>query len=206
MAELLDSNDILLIKKAIDAGGKIWENPILTPVKGKIKQYYRNIQDEQCCYCRTDTTGQFKMVLDIEHILPKKHFKELMFTICNLSVACKRCNMLIKKHDISFVTDTKQAKISPCNSELFKFIHPNSDNYYDHLSYNVEIANNERLIKYEVANNSSKGKYTYDYFKLKEIEVNSVHKAQGGTENEEVSELIKTEDANEIMKLLKNSH
>ncbi len=199
---ILNSNDITLIKQAISQGGKIWENPILKPVKSKIKSYYRNKLNEQCCYCRTDTTGQFKMVLDIEHILPKKHFKNLMFEVCNLSVACKRCNMLIKKHDISFVTSVKSVTKTPCNSELFKFIHPNSDNYYNHLNYNVEIVNNERIIKYNVVNNSKKGKFTYDYFKLKEIEVNSIHKTQGIEEDEILSELIDDETASEIKDLL----
>ena len=36
---VLDNADIVIIEQAIAAGGKIWENDILDPVKRKIKDH-----------------------------------------------------------------------------------------------------------------------------------------------------------------------
>lgn len=195
-----------LIASAIKAGGKIWENDIIKPVKDKIKEYHREIQDEACCYCKRDTKGEFKFVLDIEHILPKHRpeFKQYMFTICNLSVSCKRCNMQIKGQKVDFITEIDKAKSNPCDSDLYKFIHPNLDNYYDHLHYIVEIVDNLRIIKYSVNDDSEKGKFTYDYFKLSQLERESYNKVQG-VKDEEISEQIDDEIAKEIRELLKTS-
>ena len=100
---VLDNADIAIIEQAIAARGKIWENDILDPVKRKIKDHYRGILNENCCYCRRDTTDEFNMVLDIEHVLPKAVYATFMFTPFNLSVSCKRCNMEIKGNQISFL-------------------------------------------------------------------------------------------------------
>lgn len=199
-------NDKKLIASAIKAGDNIWKNKAIKPVKDKIKEYHREIQDETCCYCKRDTKGEFKLVLDIEHILPKgrAEFKQYMFTICNLSVSCKRCNMKIKGQKVDFVTDINKAKSNPCEKDLYKFIHPNLDNYYDHLHYIVEVVDNLRIIKYIVNNNSDKGKYTYDYFKLNQLERESYNKIQGITD-EEISEQIEDDIAKEIRKLLKEN-
>ena len=178
---MLNKDDVKLITKAINDGGNIWQNDILKPVKDKIKNYHRDLQNECCCYCRRDTTGEFKMVLDIEHVLPKSHpnFKKHMFTECNLSVSCKRCNMNIKRTRVDFITDIDSATESPCDSNIFRFIHPNSDSYYDHIEYRVEIVNDCRVIKYIPINSSAKGKYTYDFFKLYELERESMDTSQG---------------------------
>ncbi len=96
------SEHLTAIETAINAGGNIWENELLSDLKSKVKEYYREKLNEQCCYCRKNTHGEFKMVLDIEHILPKSKFRHFMFHTYNLSVSCKRCNMNIKREDFSF--------------------------------------------------------------------------------------------------------
>ncbi|SDP85321.1 HNH endonuclease family protein [Desulforhopalus singaporensis] len=199
---MLNKDDLLLITQAIENGGDIWNNEILRPVKAKIKEYHRSVQDESCCYCRRDTTGEFNMVLDIEHVLPKGHsyFKKYMFTICNLSVSCKRCNLKIKGQKTDFIVDIESAKNNPCDNHLFHFIHPNSDNYYDHIKYIVEIENECRVIKYMVINSSAKGKYTYDFFRLKELEREAMDKSQG-VKNVKISDSIDFDIESDIYKL-----
>src|SRR5690606_3710860 len=96
-----------LIKQAYSEGGDVWNNHVLKDVKRKIKEYYRDINSEQCCYCRRDLQDEFNMVIDIEHVLPKGNplFESLMFEIENLNISCKRCNMNIKRENVDFIVD-----------------------------------------------------------------------------------------------------
>jgi uncharacterized protein (TIGR02646 family) len=200
----LTEADTNAIKLAMSEGGDIWNSSHLKPLKRKIKTYYRNMQGEQCCYCRKNSNGEFNMVLDIEHVLPKgrPEFKKFMFRIENLSVACKRCNMSVKNDDISFISGQADFSIQPFFSGNYKFIHPNVDNYFDHLSYDVTIRNAQKMIKYTAVNDSAKGQFTYDYFKLNELEVDSFSKAQGAQEMFNVSSSIDDDIAHEIEELL----
>ena len=200
----LIEEDANAIKLAISEGGKIWESKHLEPLKRKIKNHYRDIQGEQCCYCRKNSNGEFNMVLDIEHVLPKgkTEFKKFMFRLENLSVACKRCNMLVKKDDISFISEQADFTTSPFLSNNYKFIHPNVDRYFDHLFYDVSIKNAETMIKYTAVVGSDKGEFTYEYFKLNELEVDSINQAQGVQEMANISSSIDDDIALEIEELL----
>lgn len=173
-----NKTDLESIKSAIEAGGKVWENELLKDVKTKIKDYYRNQLNEQCCYCRRNTTGEFRMVLDIEHIIPKTSFPDYTFKVSNLSVSCKRCNMNIKGEDYSFIPDSSNLNKLYNKSRAYKIIHPNLDKYFSHLKLMTIIFDDKKLIKYNVVDKSEKGKYTYDYFKLKELEINTLNDAQ----------------------------
>lgn len=163
------------------------------------------MQGEQCCYCRKNFVGEFNMVLDIEHVLPQGNplFKKFMFNLLNLSVACKRCNMNIKKDDISFISDFASLAIDPFLSKNYKLIHPNIDEYYFHMNYEVSIRNLETMIKYSINNDSEKGRFTYGYFKLNELEVDSFNKSQGAPGRTEISESIDQDIAMEIEQLLR---
>lgn len=197
--------DIGNIESAIKNGGNIWENPALDEFKAKVKSYYRNALGEQCCYCRKNTLGEFKMVLDIEHVLPKSKFVNLMFTAYNLSVSCKRCNMNIKKEDVSFLTDVALVNQNPQNRDLYKFIHPNFDPYFSHLEYHTQTVNQQKIIKYKIVADSKKGQFTYDYFKLFELEVDSINEAQGVKQVDDLSNAIAPDIAKRIEKLLLKS-
>lgn len=174
---MLNQTDLEKIKKAIEVGGDIWNNPLIANVKSKIKSYYRRILKEQCCYCRKNFEGEFNMVIDIEHILPKKKYEEYMFTPVNLSIACKRCNMQVKKDDISFISSEQDIKNTPFVSENYRFSHPNLDNYFDNINIIIHITNNDKIVKYDPL--TEKGKFTYYYFKLDDLEIEAFNKAQG---------------------------
>jgi hypothetical protein len=166
-----------IIKEVINEGGDIWDNPKLEPVKVKIKKYFRDALGDNCCYCRKNTTGEFNMVLDIEHILPKSKFKNHIFQPLNLSMSCKRCNMNVKREDTSFIVDMELIVTNPFISNNYKFIHPNLDSYFDNLKYLVEIINENKLIKYDPV--TKKGKFTYRYFRLNELEIECLNRTQG---------------------------
>ena len=204
---ILSDDDIQLIKKAIEiseeTGVKLWDQDILKPVKKKIKSSFRGLLGERCCYCCKNTFGEFNMVLDIEHILPKAHFKQFEFSPFNLSVACKRCNMNIKGEDRTFLKDQTIAKENPEDEGNYKFIHPNFNDYFQHIQYIVSIINDKKLIKYSVIGDSEKGKFTKEYFELEKLEVDSFNEAQGVKANEsKYSDLMTREVVKEIQDLL----
>jgi len=174
-----DTEDIRNIKEAILQGGKIWENSILNDLKRRIKDYCLVRQKQVCCYCRRPLNGEFRMVIDIEHILPKSKFEKHMFNLINLAASCKRCNMPMKHEDASFFIGEKDKIETHFMKENYKIIHPNLDNYYLHLKYLVKIVNDSRIIKYNILNSSEKGAFTYEFFKLNSLEVDSFNEAQG---------------------------
>lgn len=207
----LTPEDVAIIREVIaecaDSHEKIWGNKKLAGVKAKIKAHYRSLLEESCCYCCKNIHGEFKLVLDIEHILPKAHFKKFEFSPFNLSVACKRCNMNIKQDDTSFLKDLDVAKINPTDTANYKIIHPNLDYYYDHLCYETAIRNNSKMVKYTVANDSDKGAFTYEYFRLKELEIDTINIAQGiVTEQKKFSDLMPSKVVKDIEALLKELH
>ena len=208
MKPILTDEDVLAIKKSIEnalTGGntKIWDAEELAPVKQKIKAHYRGLLGERCCYCCKNTHGEFKLVLDIEHVLPKAHYLQFALSPFNLSLACKRCNMNVKGEDISFLNDPDVANNNPEAANNYKFIHPNFENYFDHLSFESIIRNDNKMIKYIVVNGSVKGKYTYEYFKLKELEVDTMNQAQGiKIKPHKFSDLLSKETIEDIELLL----
>lgn len=176
---VFEQTDLDAIAAAKAEGGKVWDSKHLKGLRSRIKNHHLVIQGEQCCYCRRNLTGEFTFVVDVEHILPKGIFPELMFDIANLSVACKRCNMNIKGQRVDFVVDLTSVKTDYRHSHLYHFIHPNFDDYFTHLSRIEFHVNGCKIVKYVVSEGSAKGKYTYHYFRLSELEIDSFDKAQG---------------------------
>jgi hypothetical protein len=86
--------------------------------------------------------------------------------------------MGIKGSDTSFYVGSNDES-QPFRSELYTFVHPNCDAVFDHLSIFVVQANDKLLVTYGFTNGSAKAQRTYDYFRLKEIEINSFDEAQG---------------------------
>ncbi len=181
---VLTIQDIKVIEDAIYAaaisGQKVWDQDVLQRIKSKIKAFSLVLLEDRCCYCAKNFLGEFNMVMDIEHVLPKSKYKQFEFSPFNLSVACKRCNMNVKNEDDSFVVDVAVANSDPERVDNYRIVHPNLDNYFDHLQYDVVIRNNSKMIKYSVVKSSSKGAFTYSYFRLKELEISSLTQAQGG--------------------------
>lgn len=122
------------------------------------------------------------MVLDIEHVIPKSKIASEMFQLANLAVSCKRCNMRIKGEDVSFISNDfehfKQS-ISYYKSEYYRFIHPNLDEWDDHLLYMVVQRNKKKIVYYQVVKDSKKGEYAKEYFELDKIQANTFDEAQG---------------------------
>lgn len=168
-----------LIDSVRHEGADAWKNPLLKELKAKIKSFYRTEGRELCCYCRKDFQGEFNMVIDIEHILPKGNplFTKYMFDMDNLNIACKRCNMNVKGGNINFIVDIDTIIPDYKLSEKYLFIHPNIDVYKDNLKFVSYREDESKLTKYFPL--TEKGKFTYKFFKLNEIETDSFDEAQG---------------------------
>ena len=203
MAIVFTTQDHADIATAINQGGDVWKNRLLDNVKTKIKNYYLLVPSPRCCYCSRLFVGEFRMVVDIEHILPQSQFGSERFVQNNLNIACKRCNMEIKKSDISFIQNITTMGADYYNSIHYKLIHPNLDIYEDHLIRNELRNKNIILVKYSWKNNG-KGLFTYQYFKLDELEIDTLNTAQGITLRQDFLSSITDKVRRKLLKILIN--
>ncbi|MER5107150.1 HNH endonuclease [Providencia stuartii] len=190
---LFNDEEIKLMKNAIKKGHGFWGDDSLDLLKRKIKDHLRQHQNECCCYCSRNTDDEFSMVLDIEHIIPKSKIVSEMFELRNLAVSCKRCNMRIKREDISFIDENFilfKSNRDYYKSNKYKFIHPNLDSWDEHLDYFVVQKNRKKMVYYQVVDDSPKGEYTKDYFELEKIQVNTFDEAQGAIRRKEPHDFI----------------
>lgn len=170
---VFDDEEQAAIAEAMSAA-KPWYHPVVKGIRKRIKEFHLNMTADTCCYCQRDLNGEFTLVIDVEHVLPSSLYKPQTFQMWNLSASCKRCNMDIKKNDVSFL----QGNGSLEDSARYKLAHPNFDDVEDHLLRLVQQVGRTRIVKY-VKRTRDKGNYTYEYFRLTELETSSYDEAQG---------------------------
>lgn len=163
---------------------EVWGSPYVKEVKDRFKAHKRIEQKERCCYCQRSIRGECKMVLDIEHILPKSIFSHCIFDLPNLAVSCRRCNMDVKRASVKFLNGdplhlTSIDKAELFKPDLYKFAHPNLVSVYKHIQIRQHLIGAHTILFYKVF--SPVGEYTYDFFKLKDFETDSLDTAQGLT-------------------------
>ncbi|MDV5097286.1 hypothetical protein RYH74_08290 [Pseudomonas sp. LSJ-87] len=156
------------------------DNEHIKNVKNKIREHHLERHGQTCCYCRIILQGSGHFMIDREHILPKGNakYKILCYEPWNLSSSCKRCNMEIKGEDDNFVIDKTDASKLKLSSN-YLFVHPNFDEWEKHLTREAHQISRFVFVKYAIIDNSTKGQYTYEYFKLKDLEIESLNAAQG---------------------------
>lgn len=169
-------------------GGKQAVN--LTAVKNKIREYHLQRHEDSCCYCRRSLMGEFNLVIDREHVLSKSipAYTSLTYTMWNLGVACKRCNMQYKGSKTDFVVFPDVATQYE-NEANYRLIHPNFDFYGEHLDRFAVEKGTKRIVKYLVIEGSAKGAYTYDYFNLRGLEIGSLDALQTGQQPTNLGDL-----------------
>ncbi len=192
-------NERELIKTSLEEGHKSWNNDCLENLKSRLKEHIKKRQNFVCCYCLRNLNGEFNFVIDIEHILPKSKFTHFMFTLDNLAVSCKRCNMNIKGDKLDFISCDVNASKNPFRSENYYFIHPNSDIFEDHIEYTMLQKGRKVFVFYNIINNSIKGRYSYDFFKLDRLVINCFDEAQGLDAHDENSTI-----SSKLMEEIKN--
>lgn len=161
---------------------KPWKekNDFIKSAKKKIREHHLARHGKTCCYCRTVLHGGGDFMIDREHVLPKGTavYKPFSYAIWNLSVSCKRCNLDLKKSDDCFVIDKTNVASFQVSSN-YRIIHPNFDVWEHHLSRECRQSNQKVMVKYSRIGTNEKGQYTYDYFKLKNLEINTFDEGQG---------------------------
>lgn len=178
-----------------------WNDKEFTTIKTKIKALKETQTSSRCCYCQRDFTGEFSFDVDLEHILPKKKFPNYMFSLFNLSISCKRCNMNIKKERIDFLVSPFVPDTDAKSSEAYKFIHPCFDVIDDHLQKLLVQCGARRYTKYLVQNDSPKGRYTYEYFYLEQVERDNINDAIGASVPVQLSDKIKQDVQDKVQSL-----
>lgn len=152
----------------------------LISVKTRILDYHLQRHSWTCCYCRTNLHGAGPFMTDREHVLPKGNalFRPYSYAIWNLAAACKRCNMQFKRGGNAFVVDgTNPATFQ--SSENYRFVHPNFDSWEEHLTRLSAQANMKNIVVLLRTAGSAKADYTYDFFHLHDLQIDSFDQAQG---------------------------
>lgn len=125
--DLKGLNATELAAKKLDAAG-------IEKIKTKIRSYYIGVPSACCCYCRRSMHQWDKLDIDTKHVLPKGEFPQWTFKVVNLNIACKRCNMRLKKEGHSFFKGSI-TESDPFKSELYTFLHPNLDDPHTSASF-----------------------------------------------------------------------
>jgi len=152
----------------------------LRKLKDRLRSHHLARHGSTCCYCRSVLHGGGHFTIDREHILPKDKFPEFTYRVENLSVACKRCNMEFKKAKIAFLAvNRQQVTHVPGESSWFFFIHPNLDDWRQHLRRFSQQIDKHTFVAYKIVNDSAKGLWTKSFFALDRLEIESFDNAQG---------------------------
>ena len=151
---------------------------VLVALKHRIRSFHLKRQSSKCCYCRMNLHGGGSFIVDREHIVPKEKYRDLTYVISNLSVACKRCNMQLKKDDVEFLVSRDTILTKHGSSDQYRFIHPNFDKYSQFIKKISYEEDDQTYVKYTKSDHP-KAEYTYSYFDLRALEVNSFDQGQG---------------------------
>lgn len=111
---------------------KDWKKPIYKPIKDRIREYYFDLQNKTCCYCRlpiNDGTDN----IEIEHIIDKNRRVDFTFEMLNLIISCHKCNFNKSRKAVMNVCPPKNTY--PNNGVTFNIIHGHYDNYFDHINF-----------------------------------------------------------------------
>ncbi len=110
--------------------------------------------------------------------------------------------MNIKRQNWNFVG--AMTKDIVCNnfsdSLTYELVHPNLDVYKDHIKrVNFEFEDNIKLTKYLIVGQSAKGTFTRHFFRLDELEVESLDESQGlvSTVSAAAMDLVKSLESTE---------
>ncbi|MBU1296547.1 MAG: HNH endonuclease [Gammaproteobacteria bacterium] len=151
------------IKILDDFDHKKWSSNALTPIRIRIRNFYREHQNFICTYCKGDISTTSAFNAQVEHIVPKALHIDFMFTPKNLCVICADCNSIKSDKEVAneeeHTTNNENIIRYPTTADAFKIVHPHFDEYDEHIKI---VADNF----YVENNNSNKGRFTIYLCKL----------------------------------------
>lgn len=95
-----------------------------------LRKHLATLQNERCCYCQRSLDG-IAYAQPIEHILPRKTYKQYTFIYRNLAVACYNCNKI--KRDSNWSTWPSVRKHYPPERNCRGFFHARFHIYDSHI-------------------------------------------------------------------------
>jgi uncharacterized protein (TIGR02646 family) len=135
-----DEDDISLISEIKYREGfdsKSWGIDELAPLRSRIRQYYRDVQNGVCPYCQERIATRSAGNAQVEHIIPKIEHINFMFEPKNLCVSCGDCNEYKSKNSVTkndfTVCNNHNPQRYPISKNTFKIVHPHFDTYEEHL-------------------------------------------------------------------------
>lgn len=153
-------------------------------LKIRLKEFHLKRQDNCCCYCSQNLRNR-AIEQDREHIIPKSKHPELTFAVENLAVACKTCNMSVKKSKTSHLRGFRHGGLRDPNNIIaacnYNIPHPNIHKWLDHLDYELRQNGREAVCHYTVK--TTRGRFAYYFFRLDELEIFANTEGQRGTVN-----------------------
>ncbi|WP_397324933.1 HNH endonuclease [Pantoea agglomerans] len=128
----------------------------LKSIKGKLIKLLSSNCFNRCSYCKRPI-GNYGWSWHIEHIKCKEHFRDLTFTLNNLTMACVDCNY-------------RKASSIDAHNLSHKIIDPNANNYKysNHLKMNIFGTDSLIMLKFNKIDDI--GIDTYEYLQFKKIE------------------------------------
>lgn len=163
----------------------LWDSKEYFYLKKSIKELLIS-KKRICSYCRIPfpTGGKSMIMIHLEHILPKKEYQFYTFFIKNLCLSCQRCNMSCKgrrkDHIVNFSTGGIHNIETDFLDSNYKILHPNIDKIDDYYILKLHfLENGEYFYHYQKKmNNNPRLDFTFDFFKLDEIESDYIDNIQ----------------------------
>jgi 5-methylcytosine-specific restriction endonuclease McrA len=139
--------------------------------KNRVKEFHAKRQNNRCCYCGQSLFNR-TIEQDREHIIPKAKKKSLIFAVFNLAVACKTCNMSIKKSQTSHLRGFRRSGLRDpkviLNSTNYNIPHPNIHDWEEHMDYSSSSKGRATVTHYQPK--TKRGRFAYYFFKLDDQE------------------------------------
>lgn len=129
---------------------------LIAKFKDEVKGLHYDGQHSRCCYCST-YTHDHKALFDLEHVLAQSIYPQFMFSLANIAIACKPCN-LAKLHDDVLVGKLDDGV--PTHTDSYSILHPQIDEWTDHFEFD-DLG--------RIQPTSTKGKVTFKTCKLESI-------------------------------------
>lgn len=126
-----DAEIIFLNENPINETNK-WKDNIYKTIKDKIRDFYYEIQNGTCAYCRLPINGGTDNI-EIEHIIDKNRRQDFTFEPLNLVVSCHNCNF--SKSIKRVMNQCPPENSYPTNGHDFEIIHGHFDNYFVNIEF-----------------------------------------------------------------------
>ncbi|MCD9550815.1 hypothetical protein GLP21_19560 [Photobacterium carnosum] len=115
---------------------QMWGDDSLLDIRCYIRNYYKDLQNGECSFCKRDLSLVSVLNSHVEHIIPKSIYSKFIFEPKNLCVICADCNQIKRDQEVMHSipnTVKKEYKRYPRTSKSFLIVHPHFDNWHDYI-------------------------------------------------------------------------